>query len=202
MYIHWNLWLRKKVILKQFQTYPLSIVYEFRSLMETRIYLLSRSFPRFTYENLGNSLKKCPSTRSKHFEFFLLVSVDRKAIYRDQGNWYLRRGKRKENYTANFYTGRSTRRRSGRPITRFCNFLPYRMAELAWSTKAFKIHSSRRIRNFIDPGNKRLCQPACVAYHGKENALRPSRLSRFTRLKHARNPTVHFIRVYTSTMFA
>lgn len=128
MYIHWNLWLRKKVILKQFQTYPLSIVYEFRSLMETRIYLLSRSFPRFTYENLGNSLKKCPSTRSKHFEFFLLVSVDRKAIYRDQGNWYLRRGKRKENYTANFYTGRSTRRRSRRPITRFCNFLPYRMA--------------------------------------------------------------------------
>lgn len=63
MYIHWNLWLRKKVILKQFQTYPLSIVYEFRSLLETRIYLLSWSFPRFTYENLGNSLKKCYTTR-------------------------------------------------------------------------------------------------------------------------------------------
>lgn len=30
---------------------------------------------------------------------------DRKAIYRDQGNWYLWRGKRKENYTVNFYIG-------------------------------------------------------------------------------------------------
>lgn len=198
MYIHWNLWLRKKVILKQFQTYPLSIVYEVFWKHESIFY---RDLSLVSLTKIWETVWKNVHRRGASISNFSSWSrlIEKQFIVTREIGTFGEGNVRKITRPISTQDAAPEGVHAGR-LHAFATFSSN--GELAWSTKAFKIHSSRRIRNFIDPGNKRLCQPACVAYHGKENALRPSRLSRFTRLKHARNPTVHFIRVYTSTMFA